>query len=64
MPYTDSLRDTGTLGRYVWLCLLGLALGWFEGAVVVYLRELYVSGRLQVSGHHHAGLAAGCRDRT
>ncbi len=41
MPYTDSLRDTSTLGRYVWLCLLGLALGWFEGAVVVYLRELY-----------------------
>ena len=41
IPYTDSLRDTSTLGRYVWLCLLGLALGWFEGAVVVYLRELY-----------------------
>ena len=27
VPYTDSLRDTGTLGRYVWLWLLGLALG-------------------------------------
>jgi hypothetical protein len=31
----------GTAGRYVWLCVLGLALGWFEGAIVVYLRELY-----------------------
>ena len=28
-------------GRYVWLWLFGLALGWFEGAVVVYLREMY-----------------------
>ena len=31
----------GTAGRYVWLCVLGLALGWFEAAIVVYLRELY-----------------------
>ncbi len=27
--------------QYVWLCLLGLAFGWFEASVVVYLRELY-----------------------
>lgn len=33
-------RD-GTLGRYVWLWLFGLALGWFEAAVVVYLRRIY-----------------------
>lgn len=31
----------GTAGRFVWLWLLGLAVGWFEAAVVVYLRELY-----------------------
>ncbi len=31
----------GTAGRYVWLCLLGLAVGWFEASVVIYLRELY-----------------------
>ena len=41
MPYTGLVRDTGTAGRYLWLCLFGLALGWVEGAVVVYLRELY-----------------------
>lgn len=28
-------------GRYLWLWLFGLALGWFEAAVVVYLRALY-----------------------
>ncbi len=27
--------------RYVWLWVFGLALGWFEAAVVVYLRALY-----------------------
>jgi hypothetical protein len=31
----------GTAGRYVWLWLLGLAVGWFEASVVVYLRQLY-----------------------
>lgn len=31
----------GTAGRYLWLWLFGLAMGWFEAAVVVYLRELY-----------------------
>jgi hypothetical protein len=31
----------GRSGRYLWLLLLGLAIGWFEAAVVVYLRELY-----------------------
>jgi hypothetical protein len=31
----------GGSGRYFWLLLLGLAVGWFEAAVVVYLRELY-----------------------
>jgi len=36
-----TMPETGTRGRYVWLCLFGLALGWFEGTVVVYLRELY-----------------------
>jgi hypothetical protein len=41
LPYTGLVRDTGTLGRYIWLWLFGLSLGWFEGAVVVYLRELY-----------------------
>jgi hypothetical protein len=28
-------------GRYVWLWILGLAIGWFEASVVVYLRKLY-----------------------
>jgi hypothetical protein len=28
-------------GRYVWLWILGVALGFFEAAVVVYLRKLY-----------------------
>ena len=37
-------RD-GTAGRYVWLLVLGLAVGWFEASVVVYLREiLYPEG--------------------
>ena len=31
----------GVAGRYFWLCVFGFALGWFECAVVVYLRELY-----------------------
>jgi hypothetical protein len=31
----------GRSGRYLWLLLLGLAVGWFEAAVVVYLRALY-----------------------
>jgi hypothetical protein len=34
----------GTTGRYAWLWLFGLALGWFEVSVVVYLRELYYAG--------------------
>jgi hypothetical protein len=29
------------IARYVWLWIFGLALGWFEAAVVVYLRALY-----------------------
>ena len=29
------------VARYVWLWIFGLALGWFEAAVVVYLRALY-----------------------
>src|SRR5689334_21322301 len=28
-------------GRYVWLWILGVAVGFFEAAVVVYLRRLY-----------------------
>jgi hypothetical protein len=28
-------------GRYLWLWILGLAVGWFEASVVVYLRKLY-----------------------
>lgn len=28
-------------GRYFWLWMLGLAVGWFEASVVVYLRKLY-----------------------
>ena len=31
----------GVLGRYVWLWILGVAVGFFEAAVVVYLRKLY-----------------------
>lgn len=31
----------GIAGRYTWLWLFGVGLGWFEAAVVVYLRELY-----------------------
>ncbi len=36
--------ETGRGGRYVWLWLLGIALGWFEASVVVYLRALYYPG--------------------
>jgi hypothetical protein len=32
---------SGTAGRYLWLCLFGIAMGYFEGSVVVYLRALY-----------------------
>ncbi len=32
---------TPILGRYVWLSILGLAVGFFEASVVVYLRRLY-----------------------
>lgn len=35
------MRESGVAARFIWLCLLGLAIGWFEGAVVVYLRQLY-----------------------
>ena len=31
----------GMRARYLWLLLLGLAVGWFEASVVVYLRALY-----------------------
>jgi hypothetical protein len=31
-------------GRYVWLWILGIAVGWFEASVVVYLRKLYYPG--------------------
>lgn len=31
----------GTAGRYVWLWIFGLGFGYFEAAVVVYLRALY-----------------------
>jgi len=31
----------GLISRYVWLWAFALAMGWFEAAVVVYLRELY-----------------------
>lgn len=31
----------GRIARYLWLWAFGLAMGWFEAAVVVYLRELY-----------------------
>lgn len=41
VPARPRAATEGVAGRYVWLWLLGLALGWFEGAVVVYLRELY-----------------------
>lgn len=35
------MASDGVAGRYVWLCLFGLALGWFEASVVVYLRQIY-----------------------
>jgi hypothetical protein len=35
------MQADGRLARSVWLWLLGLALGWFEAAVVVYLRRIY-----------------------
>ena len=35
------MSGEGRWGRYLWLWLLGVAMGWFEAAVVVYLRELY-----------------------
>jgi hypothetical protein len=39
-PSGSVVRES-TAGRYVWLWLLGLAVGWFEASVVVYLRQLY-----------------------
>lgn len=33
-------RD-GQLGRFAWLCVFGIAVGWFEAAVVTYLRVAY-----------------------
>jgi hypothetical protein len=38
---TPAVVREGTAGRYAWLLLLGLAVGWFEAAVVVDLRALY-----------------------
>src|SRR5262245_19349008 len=38
---TAAVAAEGTRARYCWLLLLGLAIGWFEAAVVVYLRALY-----------------------
>jgi len=36
------VRDvTPITGRYVWLWILGISIGFFEAAVVVYLRKLY-----------------------
>jgi hypothetical protein len=35
------VANEGVRARYGWLLLLGLAIGWFEAAVVVYLRALY-----------------------
>ncbi len=43
IPAGSPARE-GMTGRYLWLWLFGLALGWFEAAVVVYLRELYYAG--------------------
>ncbi|HKC12061.1 MAG TPA: hypothetical protein VKI41_08500 [Vicinamibacteria bacterium] len=40
VPSGSTVRE-GTAGRYVWLWLFGLAVGWFEASVVVYLRQLY-----------------------
>ncbi len=41
-PETDRAgAATPRWGNLLWLTLLALALGWFEAAVVVYLRELY-----------------------
>ena len=31
----------GLVSRYVWLWVFAVAMGWFEAAVVIYLRELY-----------------------
>lgn len=36
-----SPTSSGQAGRYLWLHVLGCAVGFFEAAVVVYLRELY-----------------------
>lgn len=33
--------DRDTTHRYVWLWLFGVAVGWFEASVVIYLRALY-----------------------
>jgi hypothetical protein len=34
-------NDDGRLGRFAWLCVFGVAIGWFEAAVVTYLRVAY-----------------------
>lgn len=44
MTREPTSTDPPRLGRYVWLWLLGVAVGWFEASVVVYLRELYYPG--------------------
>jgi hypothetical protein len=39
--WTGPDPRAGRAGRYAWLLVLGVAVGFFEAAVVVYLRELY-----------------------
>jgi hypothetical protein len=38
---TVQVAREGTAGRFLWLLLIALWMGWCEVAVVVYLRELY-----------------------
>lgn len=40
-------QPSGSVSRYLWLHLLGCAVGFFEAAVVVYLRELYYPAGFQ-----------------
>lgn len=42
MEPTSIERDLGSqAGRFAWLCVFGIAVGWFEAAVVTYLRVAY-----------------------
>jgi hypothetical protein len=43
---TEAIKKvrSETVRRWVWVCIFGIAFAWVEGAVVVYLREIFYGG--------------------